>query len=268
MKKNIKNFIAEYSDFLLDIPYVSTMTFLVKTNYKVFSIGAINVNLEIKDPKPSKKRITTPFRNCKVVIVPGLGRNVTGKIFPNGLLQIAGCTTAAMGYKAATKICDKITSRYPIVIKSFALTMINMSFKINKSVLMDTAYTSFSATAEASSILEPWKQTNVRYDKDHHAGIIIKIHSIDKATIIEAKKDTTKKKPKKEKKPKDLVTAIVFKSGSVIITGISCANDFTLATGTVMTMLEKLEKNEGLVDAGVEAVAEDVDFDAFMGLLG
>ena len=142
------------------------------------------------------------------------------KLFPNGAVQVAGCSDlpeCRRGIKQIACIVSHITKR-KMKISDFNVAMINTNFSLNFSVNLYEVFGAFQGAGHDTT-----------YNPDRYAAVKIKM----------------------EVTPKRFITASIFGSGKVIMTGARCLEEISLTYGTIMKVIcanqyavfdEKVEK--------------------------
>jgi TATA-box binding protein (TBP) (component of TFIID and TFIIIB) len=185
-------------------PYVTTMTVGVYTTFKTTNLNTLKEGIAntsiLCDATPSHK--LRCFRNCVIIKVNGYPCNVTTKIFTNGFIHITGCKNMAMALSAADRITMALEFMFDVdaKIQRASVQMVNTSFVFKRHISMDRAFP-LIVQALASTPL-----VNVYYNKSVHAAIKITVKS--------------------PTDPKRKITGLIFRSGSVIFTGIQTPEEF------------------------------------------
>ena len=146
------------------------------------------------------------------------------KLFPNGAIQVAGCSDLIDCERVRAQL-DLILERYNPQgggITKFSIAMINTNFYMSHKLNLN-------------SVLEEFAEYEPSFNSDVYSGVIIKI-------------------PVRDQKP---ITASVFASGAVIITG---ARDLGEITRAYRDMAHRLSKPEILV---MKAKNEKIPFSMF-----
>ena len=144
------------------------------------------------------------------------------KLFPNGAVQVAGCSDlpeCRRIIKQIACIVSHITKR-KMHIDDFSVAMINTNFSLNFTVNL---YKIFEVFQDAGH--------DTTYNPDRYAAVKVKM----------------------EVTPRRFITASIFGSGKVIMTGARCLEEISLTYGTIMQIIcankysvydEKSEKPE------------------------
>ena len=128
------------------------------------------------------------------------------KLFPNGAVQVAGCSDlpeCRRVIKQIACIVSHITKR-KMKINDFNVAMINTNFSLNFSVNLYEVFGAFQAAGHDTT-----------YNPDRYAAVKIKM----------------------EVTPKRFITASIFGSGKVIMTGAQCLEEISLTYGTIMKVI-------------------------------
>lgn len=128
------------------------------------------------------------------------------KLFPNGAVQVAGCSDlpdCRRVVKQIACIVSHITKRN-VKIDDFNVAMINTNFSLNFSVNLYEVFGAFHAAGHDTT-----------YNPDRYAAVKIKI----------------------EVTPKRFITASIFGSGKVIMTGARCLEEISLTYGNIMKVI-------------------------------
>ena len=144
------------------------------------------------------------------------------KLFPNGAVQVAGCSDlpeCRRIIKQIACIVSHITKR-KMQIDDFSVAMINTNFSLNFTVNLYRVFDSFQGAGHDTT-----------YNPDRYAAVKVKM----------------------EVTPKRFITASIFGSGKVIMTGARCLEEISLTYGTIMQVVaankysvydEKIDKPE------------------------
>jgi TATA-box binding protein (TBP) (component of TFIID and TFIIIB) len=185
-------------------PHVTTMTVGVYTTFKTTNLNTLKEGLAntsmLCDSTPSHK--LKCFRNCVIIKVNGFPCNVTVKIFTNGFIHLTGCKDMAMALSAADRIVLALEFIFDVdakIIKA-AVQMVNTSFVFKRHISMEKAFPKIVQALASKPLI------SVYYDKSVHAAIKITIKS--------------------SRNPKRKITGLLFRTGSVIFTGIQTFHEF------------------------------------------
>jgi len=128
------------------------------------------------------------------------------KLFPNGAVQVAGCSDlpeCRRVIKQIACIVSHVTKR-KMTIDDFSVAMINTNFSLNFSVNLYNIFDSFQAAGHDTT-----------YNPDRYAAVKVKM----------------------EVTPGRFITASIFGSGKVIMTGARCLEEISLTYGTIMKII-------------------------------
>jgi len=190
---------------------------------KQLKINTITMGLKVKgldhvdfDTIPEAER--GRFANC--VIIKGTddveGKRVATKIFRNGALHMTGATSMDMAFRVAKHCVMSLglvstVSRDDITIN---VQMINASFKVaGKNFMMKEMYESIAGCGDKRLV-------SVTFEKEDHPAINMKVV----AGCQEQKKPST---------------ILMFRTGSVILTGMACGEQMAKAFGLAIELLTR-----------------------------
>ena len=148
----------------------------------------------------------TTFYNQVSIFYDDHRSRKSAKIFPNGAIQVAGCSDlpeCKRVLKHITCIVSHITKR-KIKVSDFNVAMINTNFSLNFSVNLYEIFNSFQNVGY-----------NTTYNPDRYAAVKIKIEVL----------------------PKRFITASIFGSGKVIMTGARCLEEISLTYEIIMKII-------------------------------
>jgi len=221
-----------------------------------------------------KKSGEDSFYNSLKVVSKIDGNNISGKIFPNGKIQIAGCRTI--------EICKKVSILFRDLLYSYKDSIINVQYKrfrlINQKLGMINSQFSFNFKLKQTKIKElinenSWlKGGNWRfatYQPGKYPGINAK-YWID-STVEEWKnkmKDSNYSKIEKiPKKVEGQVAVLIFRSGNTIITGAKTSLELKMAYFSIVNLVKDNlkdcinEEDEELSDDDSSDCSSDSDSD-------
>lgn len=151
-------------------------------------------------------RSQTTFYNQVSVFYDDHKSRKSVKLFPNGAVQVAGCSDlpeCRRVIKQIACIVSHITKR-KMKIEDFSVAMINTNFSFNFSVNLYEVFGTFQSAGHDTS-----------YNPDRYAAVKIKV----------------------EVNPGRFVTASIFGSGKVIMTGARCLEEISSTYGTIMKVV-------------------------------
>lgn len=171
---------------------------------------------------------TTAFYNQVSVGYEDQYSNKSIKMFPNGSVQVAGCSDlrdCKRIMKQLAFLVQRILEREePITIDNFRVVMINTNFSMNSSVNL----------MKVIDVLSAESKFVVSFNPERYSAVKVKFHPAD----------NTKQ-----------VTASIFSTGKIIVTGAETLREIALA---YEVLNEKLQKTK------IEATKEDT-FDVIKG---
>lgn len=128
------------------------------------------------------------------------------KLFPNGAVQVAGCSDLPECRRITKQIVCIVShiTKKKVNISDFNVAMINTNFSLNFSVNLYEVFAAFQAAGHDTT-----------YNPDRYAAVKIKM----------------------EVTPKRFITASIFGSGKVIMTGAKCLEEISLTYGTIMKVI-------------------------------
>ena len=200
----------------------------------------LEYNSKSKKSKKPKKKGEDSFYNSLKITTQIKGNNVSGKIFPNGNLQIAGCKSIEMCHRVPLLIKEFIYDYFPCIktpsmykLTNAKIGMINSQFKfgndINQNILKDVINRN------------NWENGNWRfatYQPSKYPGINAKYWSdlaVNNYKTWLANQLEEQKKAKEKgleftmknypKKVDGQVAVFIFRSGNTIITGAKTIGD-------------------------------------------
>ena len=130
------------------------------------------------------------------------------KLFPNGSIHVAGCSDlidCSRVLKEVSFIVNHITKKR-VVASDYTVHMINSNFSLNYSVVLDTIFEIFLCSGYEST-----------FNPDRYSAVKIKISPFDD--------------------PKRSVTASVFGSGKVIVTGAKNLAEVSMSYRKLMNVI-------------------------------
>ena len=162
------------------------------------------------------------------------------KLFPNGSIQVAGCSDLFD--------CRRILKQLSFILKvvleldelpptqDASVKMINTNFSLNSSVNLNKVIAKFSARPGETGLDSPSPTFKVTFDPDRYSAVKVKFC------------------PKPDQKQ---VTASIFSTGKIIVTGAQTLDEIAGAYETINKVIT--------TDALVKAVAEPELFNNIMG---
>lgn len=135
------------------------------------------------------------------------------KIFPNGSVQVAGCSDLFDCRRVMRQLCfivnKTLETEVPVgpLLDSIAIKMINTNFSLNSSVNLNKVIRRFADREEF----------RVSFDPDRYSAVKVKFQP----------RDGTKQ-----------VTASIFSTGKIIVTGAQTLEEIALAYNTLNTNLD------------------------------
>jgi len=162
------------------------------------------------------------------------------KLFPNGSIQVAGCSDLFD--------CKRILGQLAFILKvvldlkelpptkEASIKMINTNFSLNSSVNLNKVIQKFSSRSGGSGLDSPSPTFKVTFDPDRYSAVKVKFI------------------PKPDQKQ---VTASIFSTGKIIVTGAQTLDEIAGAYETINKVIT--------TDALVKEVAEPELFNNIMG---
>jgi TATA-box binding protein (TBP) (component of TFIID and TFIIIB) len=226
------NISYKYKHYLKEKPYVTSMTTVFKTNLSdcgrisepellfmltnsAFRPFSQNIKTKVNKKKPG----APSFLNCNFLSISGYASKITGRVFTNGTLHITGCREKVIADKVATQICDalSIASKRKIEIISSKIVMINSSLAFYKYVLLKNAFIKMRNTQQSN--------VNIFYEEERSKGLKFVIFA----------------------SPSRKITIFVFKSGSIVATGMQTGAELMTGITIVLDELIKVNKDPTIV---------------------
>ena len=186
MLYNLQKMNDLFMGYVLVPAYLVTMTICYKTTFKCINVEVLCEKFKlgsfICDAKVSELK---QFKNSIIMKIEENGQKMSVKVFTNGVVHFTGVKQFVDAYIVLQRINSVLVIMFDdhVKILSRSIQMMNVCFKLNKIFHMDNTFSNMSNAANNYCIT---------YDKTRHAAIKIK---------------------------NDFSTIMLFKSGSVLISG-------------------------------------------------
>jgi TATA-box binding protein (TBP) (component of TFIID and TFIIIB) len=194
------------------------MTICYKTSFKQLNVETLLTGIKtaksLCDGTESKS--ARVFRNAVILSLGGYSSNITVKVFTNGTFHFTGSTTVSECERAAKRVSAALDIIFDTNTNIGAPTiqMINTSFKIRSSFHLENAY------AEMNNSCNNDPTITIVYDKERYAGLKMYMFCDGKKT-----------------------TGLLFKSGSVILTGLKDFGEFARCIDKIHSIIKPLSQS-------------------------
>jgi TATA-box binding protein (TBP) (component of TFIID and TFIIIB) len=199
-------------------PRITTMTICYKTTFSALNTQAMEDSIGLAALLCDSTISTKPrkFKNCSILNMDEYvyGANITAKLFLNGTIHLTGCKSIGMSKLAidnilgSLDICSDEVTKLAVIDSN--IQMVNTSFKLAFGINMEKSFAFISKYSDTV--------VKITYDKEHHAAIKFSM-------FLTADKKTT---------------FLLFKSGSVIATGIKTSNEFKEGANLFFSIVGKI----------------------------
>lgn len=204
---------AEYKNNSLGttMPFVTTATIVCTVNVEQIDLEDVKANpLLVVRIKKNTRKLYRYFSNSVTLL---FDKTKAVKVFVNGKLHITGCTRIAQAVGYAEAFCRAM--KWPDAVKVIQtdILTLNTSYKISprRNIRLDKFYQTIVDKADAN--------ITARYNPDIYQGLVMKVmHPI-----------TGRK-----------ITALIFYTGSVMLTGVRTHEELTYSFITMMNTLERV----------------------------
>jgi TATA-box binding protein (TBP) (component of TFIID and TFIIIB) len=244
----------------------------------------LKYNSKSKKSKKPKEKGEESFYNSLQIITKIKGNNISGKIFPNGNLQIAGCKSIEMCHNVPLLIkefiydylpCIKTPSMYKLT--NAKIGMINSQFKFGtdidqnklKDVINQNNWENSGNWRFATYQPSKYPGINAKYWSDS----AVSTYKTWLANQLEKQKEakengvefTMKNYPRKVQ---GQVAVFIFRSGNTIITGAKTIEDVRNAYNSLVKLVrdnpecsKERESDSDSSDSDSESDTDDSDFE-------
>jgi TATA-box binding protein (TBP) (component of TFIID and TFIIIB) len=196
---------------------INTMTLFVKTNLP----SHINI-MQLRADMPTKhstifiKDSKNQFPNC-IIFKMHTNSHVVIKVFSTGTFQITGAKnfyTASIAASEMIRFVEGVLQLDHQPVKTeFVIHMINASFFIGKNIKLEDMYSNVMGMNDP--LIDVY---SITYEKTDHPAINLKLRIATKP-----------------------ITILLFRTGSIIITGVPGFQSMSDAFGLVLQMLNKFQ---------------------------
>ena len=205
---------------LQDEPFISTMTmlFTISTNINLETVvnkleALYDCPLKLKTSKTTKS-----FLNCVFLSYDTQQKHkATIKLFRNGSIHITGCKRCAEANDIALLICNRLLTSDAYIVK-WTIQLINVIVRLVSPLDIRKSFQLLQ------NKIKDRTDIHCVYDKDHHPGLNFKI---DRPILLPNKKSSK------------TITAMVFKSGTVIMSGIKKVDELEHASKIIFDLIEE-----------------------------
>lgn len=193
------------------MPFVTTATIVCTINIEKIDLDEVKANpMLVVRVKKNTRKLYRSFSNSVTLL---FDKTKAVKVFVNGKLHITGCTRIAQAVGYAEVFCRAMHWPSCVTVVQTDILTLNTSYKISprRNIRLDKFYQIIIDLADAN--------ITARYNPDIYQGLVMKVTH-----------PTTERK----------ITALMFYTGSVMLTGVRTHEELTHTFRTVMNSLESV----------------------------